>query len=49
MQPVIVFLRLRAQEMIQITKSSTDKKNVERLEEIAQEMMEMAEYLEGKN
>ena len=46
MQPVIVFLRMRAQELMQIAKSSTNKEIVERLEAMSQEMMDMATYLE---
>lgn len=47
MQPVIVFLRMRAQELMQIAKSSTNKDIVERLEAMSQEMMDMATYLEA--
>lgn len=47
MQPVIVFLRMRAQELMQIAKSSTNKDVVERLEAMSQEMMDMATYLEA--
>lgn len=49
MQPIIVFLRMRAQELMQIAKSSTNKDVVERLEAMSQEMMDMAKYLEASN